>query len=400
MHGDHRLGLEAQHAPRQRAAAAKVALLERAARSKAKHLDVIGVVVQDVGAEPRGERLGGALGEPALKEAANDLEQIDAVARIAAGVEFLEQEPARVACEAAGKPDQGRLDGEPGQVGCDAACDLGVAQCARQVAAPAHGARKEQVQPRVRRLAAREVLEHGDRLGHPPAGEVNARDLERERSGHGAPAELLGQQRGGLGRPLGQQQKPRELGTGAAKARTLGDGAAKAMLGAPQVAARQQAARNLEMRRRGPLDRIKRHVVGRLGILMAAKLREAADEQRRGGLALRIDAQRPLERGDRVGVLVELGEQHALRQPRVARRRQQARRLAVLRQRLVVPADRLERPAELQHPVAARRIAGHRGAQFALGILEPALTEHLTGSARVLFASALLGHECTPRVRR
>ena len=174
---------------------------------------------------------------------------------------------------------------------------------------------------------------------------------------------------------------------------------AEAVLGAYEVAAHDQAARDLEVRRRRTLDRVERHVVRGLRLFMPPELGEHADEHRHRGLARGIDAKRRLEGGNRIGLPIHLREQQALRQARVARGGQQRRRLAVLLERFVVSPGRLEDPAKLQHPVAARRIARKRGAKLALGFLEPALAEHLASAVRVLFAFAGFGHRLLPWIK-
>ena len=57
-----------------------------------------------------------------------------------------------------------------------------------------------------------------------------------------------------------------------------------------------------------------------------------------------------------------------------------------------MPTDRLERPTEIQHPVAATWIARDSGAQFALGIRKPPLSEHFARAVRMLFAFTWIGH--------
>ena len=269
-----------------------------------------------------------------------------------------------------------------------------------EVASAAHRSGKQEVQTPVGRVDARKLLEHLYRFVISATSEVNAGGLKSDRRVEAATLEFLGQQRRGFNLTPRDQHDARQFSAGSAERGSFGDRAAEAMLGALEVAAGQQAARNFEMRRRWALDGVKRHVVRRLRLIMATGLRERTDEKRRGRFAGWVEAQRGLEREHGIGVAIEFRKQHALSKPRIARVGQEGRRLAVLLQRFVVAADGLESPAELQHPVTARRIDGDRGAQFAFSVLEPALTEHLSSAIRVLFAFAHLSHWWSCLARR
>ena len=385
MDRDDRLRVEPQQPARTRAAFAQVALLERDPRRKAQHIGIFAVRLADLAAKACHESLLRALGESAREKRLHGLDEIEPVGWRAARVEFLLEERSRRGDTALRHGHERRLEREARKLGRQPRRNLAMPRGAHEVVAAAHGAGEHHVDLGVRRFDARELFEQLRRLGCASGREMDPDRLDRKGRGNRAAAELLGQQRGGLGTAVDEKQCAGELDAGANERRAFGDRAAEAMLGTAEVAARDEAARHLEMRGRRPFDRVEREVVGGLRLLVATEQRERADQHGDRGLALRVEPQRRLERGDRFFVAHELGEDQALGQARVARGREQRRRLPVELQRLVLAADRLERPAEVEHPVAAGRVAGDRGAQFALGIHEPALSEHLACAVGVMF---------------
>jgi len=271
---------------------------------------------------------------------------------------------------------------------------------AHQVLSTPHGAREQEMQSRIRWLSARELFQDLRGLCVAATRKMNASSFERDRWLDAAATELFRKERCGFFRAIGEAKDACEFNACTDERRTFCDGAAVAVFRTLQIATRKQAPRDFKVRRRGALDRVEREVIRGLCLFVATGESQRANEHRHRGLALRIDLERRLEGSRRFLVTIEFRESEAFREAWIARGWQERSALTIELKGLVKFPDRFERPTEIEHPIATRRITRDRRAKLALGIHETTLTQHFARPIRVMFTFTCVGHSPSLLERR
>ena len=288
---------EPKKPPRTSATFSEIPLCESQARTKSHDFRIVAVRTADVFAESRDENAYGFIRQSTVEVRAREFDRVNAIDVDAWTVErplgeLFREDLAGFRAFSACEPNKSGFVDEPRKIFRKPCADLCMTRRAHQILSTPHGSGEKEMETRIRRLRARELFQDLRCFSVPSGREMDARRFDRNRWLKASASEFFREERRSFLRAIGKTKDAREFDAGADERRPLRNRASIAMLRALKIAACKQTSRDLEVRRRGALDRMEREVVRSLCFLMATGECERANEHRNRGLALWINLER------------------------------------------------------------------------------------------------------------